>query len=113
MNRQDIVDAWHKENPTGWNWGNECLSSDMIDFILSLVQSMPKLFVCTNFEGAYPTGVAAIVSAHTREEAAKILENQLNEELESFDIEQEIGANQLYEFMVRDGNVEVLCNGDY
>lgn len=42
MNHQEIYDAWHKENPSGWSYGNETLSSDMASFIKDLMEKDQK-----------------------------------------------------------------------
>lgn len=67
------------------------------------------IFTCTNFEGFYPTGTAAIVSAKTREDAARILQNSLDE----YGLNQKIETHQMILFDDSFGEVCIMCDGDY
>jgi len=37
-----------------------------------------KIYTCTNFKGHYPVGTAAVVVANNRQEAERVLEDELH-----------------------------------
>ena len=70
---------------------------------------MLKVFTCTQFDGYYPVGVAAVVVAGTKEEAAE----RLTEKLISIGLKQYIRPEQMTEMLTSVPYVALLCDGDY
>jgi hypothetical protein len=69
-----------------------------------------RVFTCTNFKGRWPVGVAAVITAETREEALR----ELQEALEVADLPQEGEASlQLVEVDLTVPGVDILLDGDY
>lgn len=66
-----------------------------------------KLFTCTDHRGHYPTGTASIVLADSKEEAFKML----SDELKRLGLEDEIF--ELNEVNTKVKSVYVLQDGDY
>jgi len=62
-----------------------------------------------NFEGHYPVGVAAVVTADSVEMAIKMLEDALSER----GLTQEIKPEQLVPMVTTSRKVRILCDGDY
>lgn len=73
------------------------------------MSSQLKLFTCTEFEGHYPVGVAAVVLAVDETQAAAMLE----EVLCITGLPQAILPTQLEEVSLLKPSVQILCNGDY
>lgn len=67
-----------------------------------------KVFTCTNFEGHYPVGVAAIIVAPTRKRAMQLLEEALENDGLHLD-----GDETLEEVPLKKSFCELLNNGDY
>ena len=66
-----------------------------------------KVFTCTNFEGFYPVGTAAVVVAENVTEADMLLRNKLNSIGLSQDDElilEELSLNSSVVVILRDGN---------
>ena len=66
-----------------------------------------KVFTCTNFEGFYPVGTAAVVVAENVTEADMLLRNKLNSiGLQQDDelILEELSLNSSVVVILRDGN---------
>lgn len=68
-----------------------------------------KLWTCTKFKGAQPTGAAAIVIASDKEQAAKLLEELLTTQ----GLRQRIDTNMLERVSMTTPKAVVLFNGDY
>jgi len=66
------------------------------------------IFTCTDFDGYYPVGTAAVVIAGCKEEAAVLLELSLKE----CGLSQIIDPNTLVPIDV-EVPVRILCDGNY
>lgn len=67
-----------------------------------------RVFTNNRFQGHWPVGTAAVVCAETKEEAAEYLNIALKKEgLGPVDVA------DMSEFHVFDGEVRVLCDGNY
>lgn len=69
---------------------------------------MKKLY-SFSFTGYYPVGAVGIVCAENSNDGAKLA----MEELEKKNLKQEIKPEDLSEFKLTVGNVEILLDGDY
>lgn len=67
-----------------------------------------RVFTCSTFDGVMPTGTAATVCAVSREEAARLLA----EELEKIGLGQNIDPQEMNEVDPR-RPVRILQDGDY
>jgi len=67
-------------------------------------------YVCTDFEGHWPTGVAAVIQAHTEEQARQLLDEALRRRglpgLASEDQVKQLDTTD-------QPQAYVLCDGDY
>lgn len=68
-----------------------------------------KIWYNTKFDGHYPVGSAAIVSAKTKEEAAVILGCALVD----IGLKQKIDAEDMIEFDTDRGSFAILRDGNY
>lgn len=68
-----------------------------------------KLWTCTEFTGAQPTGAAAIVIASDEEQAVKLLEDLLDLQ----GLSQKIDTKMLKRVSMTTPNAVMLFNGDY
>jgi len=63
----------------------------------------------TGFEGHYPVGTAAVVTAENVEMAIKLLESELSR----IGLTQEIKPEQLIPMVTSSRKVRILCDGGY
>lgn len=68
-----------------------------------------RVYRNNTFKGHWPVGTSAIVVATSAEQAAIVLE----QELEQHGLEQEIPVEEMIEIPTHTTYVEVLQNGDY
>jgi hypothetical protein len=68
-----------------------------------------KVWTCTNFEGVYPTGVAAVIVADNAARAAQLL----NKELISKKMPGGVKSRDMQEVKTDKELVIVLSDGDY
>lgn len=68
-----------------------------------------KVFTCQDFEGHYPVGVGAVVSSHTEEEAAELL----NERLRSIGLKGDAKPSNMILFPHPGEVVRILADGNY
>jgi hypothetical protein len=69
---------------------------------------MLKVFYCTDFEGHYPIGTAAVMVAENKEQAKLLLENSLKD-----DLPQVIEVNDIHEMDLNNQGCNVLHYGNY
>lgn len=67
------------------------------------------VYVCNQFTGHYPTGVAAVVVAESQEHAAQLLNEQLRLEGLSGDA----NSNMMALVMQESPQAVILCDGNY
>lgn len=67
-----------------------------------------RVFVCSDFEGHYPVGSAAVVVAQNKTHA----ENMLNEELVRCGLSA-LGQKTLQEVSMKTERAIILCDGNY
>jgi len=75
--------------------------------VISQTYIYTKIFYCTSFNGHYPVGAAAVVSAADSFQAAGILER----ELEKVGLKQDINPNTM--IPMHDKPVVILQDGNY
>ena len=63
----------------------------------------------TDFEGHYPVGTAAVVTAETVDMAIKLLESELSR----IGLTQKIKPEQLIPMVTSSRKVRILCDGNY
>jgi hypothetical protein len=68
-----------------------------------------KVWTNNRFEGHYPVGTAAVVVADTAEQAAEVLNNQL----EQIGLQRSAVAAQFEQLSTHRQTARVLCDGDY
>lgn len=68
-----------------------------------------KLYICDNFKGHWPVGVAAVIVADNQIHAAQLLENVLAE----VGLKQDINKSQLAEIDLTQHGAYILNDGDY
>ena len=68
-----------------------------------------KIYTCTQFQGYYPVGAAAIVVAKNAEEAAQMLTNRLA----VMGLPQIIGVSHMEGVLSSVPSVTILCDGNY
>jgi hypothetical protein len=68
-----------------------------------------NIYTNNSFEGYYPVGTAAVVIAETAEEAAEILEG----ELESRGMDQQINPKTMIKLDASSQDVVILNDGNY
>ena len=68
-----------------------------------------KTWTINNFDGFYPVGTAAVVSADDVYIAITLLEEQL----EDMGLKQTIKPEQLIPMPTRSRKLRILCNGNY
>lgn len=67
------------------------------------------VWTINNFEGHWPVGVAAVVTADDTELACHLLEKKLGE----IGLPQKIKPEQLIPYVTSTRYVRILCDGDY
>ena len=65
----------------------------------------------TTFKGHYPVGTAALVSVRTAEDAAKLLNTQL--EYQGLKQDKPVEAKDMHRFINHEGHVLILNDGNY
>lgn len=68
-----------------------------------------SVWTCTGFTGRWPVGTAAVVVAHTAEEAAELLSLELG----TRGLAQDVRPNDLVLLPLDMHAARVLCDGDY
>ncbi len=68
-----------------------------------------NVFTCTEFDGFYPVGVAAVIVAPTAEDAAEVLEFLLKKH----GIPQKISSDKMVRLKTNTLGGIVLCDGNY
>lgn len=68
-----------------------------------------RAYVCTGFQGAYPTGTAAVIVANHASQAAILLELALAE----IGLPQKIDSGQMQRINLTEQGVTILCDGNY
>lgn len=69
-----------------------------------------KIYTCTDFQGHYPVGTAAVVVASSREEAKEKLEKAL---FDHFGAIQEIKVDDLVRIPASKAAAHILLDGNY
>ena len=68
-----------------------------------------KVWTNNNFEGFWPVGTAAVVVSKTAKEAAF----ELNFQLKERNLPAEVKESDMEELPMMDGQVKILCDGNY